>query len=367
MKRQIFIIYIIILSFLSMSAYSQQCENKKICRTPETEHLLEALIDMPQRGFMFGHHDDPMYGIGWRGVIGRSDVKSVCGAYPGVISFDLGHIELGQVKNLDGVLFDSIRIEAVAQYLRGGMVSLSWHLNNPLTGKDAWDVSDTTVVASILPGGKIHEDFLKRLDIIAGFIKSIRTPDGTAVPILFRPWHENTGSWFWWGEKCCTVQQYKNLWKMTYNRLKKNNVRNVLFAYSPGSEPNDSTEYLVRYPGDDIVDLIGFDTYQFDHQKYVDVMNKCLGILTEVGKAHHKAIAVTETGYVTIPDSTWWTKTLLPILIKYPICYVLVWRNANDRKDHFYAPYLGQVSANDFVKFYEDPHTLFVGDALNLY
>ena len=51
---------------------------------------------------MLGHHDDTVYGIGWEGEEGRSDVKSVCGDYPAVISFDLGELELGNAANLDG-------------------------------------------------------------------------------------------------------------------------------------------------------------------------------------------------------------------------------------------------------------------------
>ncbi len=54
---------------------------------------------------MFGHHDDTNYGIGWEGDEGRSDVKSVCGDYPAVISFDLGHLELGDTLSLDKVPF----------------------------------------------------------------------------------------------------------------------------------------------------------------------------------------------------------------------------------------------------------------------
>ena len=85
-------------------------------------------------------------------------------------------------------------------------------------------------------------------------------------------------------------------------------------------------------------------------------------ILTQVSRAHGKAMAITETGYETIPDSTWWTQTLLPVIEKYPISYVLVWRNAREKENHFYAPYPGQVSEKDFIKFYENPKTVFVGD-----
>ena len=90
-------------------------------------------------------------------------------------------------------------------------------------------------------------------------------------------------------------------------------------------------------------------------------------ILTEVGQSHNKPIAITETGFEAIPDSTWWTQTLYPVISKYPISYVLVWRNARERVNHYYAPYPGQVSADDFVKFYREPETLFVSDVKDLY
>ena len=64
---------------------------------------------------MFGHHDDPLYGVGWEGDEGRSDVKSVCGDYPAVMSFDLGHIELEGEKSLDNVQFRKIRQETINQ------------------------------------------------------------------------------------------------------------------------------------------------------------------------------------------------------------------------------------------------------------
>jgi mannan endo-1,4-beta-mannosidase len=312
---------------------------------------------------MFGHHDDTVYGIGWEGDEGRSDVRSVCGDYPAVVSFDLGELELGGPTSLDRVPFDKIRREAVNQYLRGGMVSLSWHARNPRTGGDAWDVSDTTVVHSILPGGEQHEKFAGWLERVADFIGSIRTPDGVPVPVLFRPWHEHTGSWFWWGERLCTLHEYKDLWRLTIETLRKRGVHNVLYVYSPGAEPRDTTEYLARYPGDDLIDVVGFDTYQTEGRAaYLSIMDRMLRLTTGVARAHGKVAAVTETGYEGIPDPRWWTGTLLPALEGYPVAYVLVWRNARERPTHYYAPYPGQASAADFKAFYNDPRTLFAAD-----
>lgn len=349
------------------SGQKQQNKETSSMRTAETETLLANLKKVSARGFMFGHHDDTNYGIGWEGDEGRSDVKSVCGDYPAVISFDLGHIELGDTTSLDNVPFSKIRKEILNQYKRGGVSSLSWHLRNPKTGGDSWDVSDTTVVKSILPGGENHKKFAGWVNKVSGFINSLQAEDGVKVPVLFRPWHEHTGSWFWWGEKLCTPADYKQLWRMTVEMLCENGVDNALYAYSPGSEPQDTAQYLKRYPGDDLIDVIGFDTYQFGRDEYLANLDKSLAIIDSIGKAHNKVIAITETGYEGVPDAKWWTETLLPAVEKYPIAYVLVWRNARERVAHFYAPYPGQTSAEDFVDFYNHPKSLFANDVNSLY
>ena len=353
-----------------MAAGAQQGGGRQGCKADGKKHTAEAramlatLRALPAKGvFMFGHHDDPVYGIGWENEPGRSDVKSVCGDWPAVMSFDLGRIERGGDKNIDGVPFGKIRQEAVAQYARGGMVAFSWHADNPVTGNDSWDTSDTTAVRSVMPGGKNYGKFISWLDRVADFLNSIRTADGVKVPVIFRPWHEHTGSWFWWGQALCTDEEYAALWQMTYKRMREKGADQVIWAYSPGLEPQDSAAYLERYPGDGIVDLIGVDCYQFDKRAdYIANLDRMLRIMTEVSKAHGKPMAVTETGLEGLADPAWWTGTLMPIIEKYPISYVLVWRNAHDKPGHFYAPYPGQASAADFVKFYNDGRTLFAKD-----
>ena len=66
------------------------------------------------------------------------------------------------------------------------MSSFSWHVDNPLTGKDSWDVSDSTVVKSVLPGGVNHDKFIGWLDKVADYLNSIQTSEGVKVPVLFR-------------------------------------------------------------------------------------------------------------------------------------------------------------------------------------
>lgn len=342
------------------------CTASDTLRTGQTERLYTWLQKIPEQGFMFGHQDATVYGIGWEGDSARSDVKSVCGDYPAVCGWEVGRIETGKSASLDNVPFDRIRQEMILNYLRGGMNTLSWHTDNPLTGGDSWDVSaKDSVVKSILPGGTNHDMFMGWLDTMAAFFHSLKTADGTKVPVLFRPWHEHTGSWFWWGKDHCTPEQYKELWILTYDYLHSKGVNNLLYAYSPGGG-GSADEYIERYPGDKYVDLLGFDYYQMNGAEGTDsyrtVMNNTLTYLTAFGKEHGKPIAVTETGLEALPVKEWWTNVLYPILEKYPVSYVLLWRNAREKPNHYYAPYPGQLTEKNFVEFYNNPRTLFCND-----
>lgn len=316
--------------------------------TPTPREELLTHLKSHDGGVFFGHHDDPSYGHTWCFEPGRSDVKEVCGAYPAIMSFDLGRIELGDSLNLDSVPFTLIQREARAQHARGGIVSISWHPANPLTGGTAWDVSDTAnVLPAILEGGSLHESFSAWLDTVHNFLRDLN------VPVLFRPWHEETGKWFWWSKY---YGDYQALWRMTYDHLK--DLNNLVFAYSPGQEFTDTTTYLEDYPGDDIVDLIGFDAYQAwnlaPKETYMSVIREKLAILRSISKTHHKPFALTETGLESLTDSTWYTGTLLPIIQDFPdMSYVLVWRNAWNKPEHFYTPYVGHPAQADFKTFYE--------------
>ena len=260
------------------------------------------------------------------------------------------------------------------------MVTLSWHLDNPVSGGSSWVADsladiETKTVAAILEGGKQHDVFLTWLDRVADFIKSLETPYGVRIPVLFRPWHEHTGNWFWWGQQHCTADEYKALWKLTAERLAEKNVVNVLYAYSPGTEPDgDETKYMERYPGDDIIDLMGLDCYCFAPEadstqiaQYAATLDKNLDMVCRIAKQHGKAAALTETGYECIKTDNWWTQTLEPVLDRHPISYVLVWRNAHNRPNHYFAPYPGQQSTSDFIRFYNARQSLFLSDINGLY
>lgn len=382
--KKVFWLMSAVLALLSASCDEKQQDIDPMAdsgRTQRTENLLTSLKEMAsQEKFMFGHHDDTVYGVGWVGDSARSDVESVCGDRPSLLGFDLGRLETENPKNLDGVDADRLRREIIRHFNCGGVVTLSWHCYNPLSGRHAWvadsllDVESQTV-ASILAEGETHDKFVSWLDRIADFLNSLETPQGVKVPVVFRPWHEHTGSWFWWGQKNCTTDEFKALWRMTVDRMRERGVVNALYAYSTGLESGGNPEkFMERYPGDDYIDILGLDFYcsspvseEDACAQYIQKIEKNLPMLCQLADDHGKVAAITETGYEGIKAADWWTQTLLPAISKYPVSYLMVWRNAHDKEGHFYAPYPGHPSALDFMKFYEDERTLFVRDLNGLY
>src|ERR1700748_1084331 len=131
--------------------------------TKETVALYHNLKKLLSEGIMFGHQDDLAYGAEWKYEPGRSDIKDVTGDYPAIYGWELGRIEIDHPVNLDSVPFDKIKEFIREAYDRGGVITISWHLNNPLTGKTAWDPAPGSV-ASILPGGAKNELYKSWLD-----------------------------------------------------------------------------------------------------------------------------------------------------------------------------------------------------------
>lgn len=305
---------------------------------------------------LYGHQDDLMYGHTWNANLGespgltRSDIRDVCGHYPAILGLDLGGIELGATHNLDGNDFALMREAAIAHHARGGIVTLSWHLRNPLTGGDTWDVSSDQVVASVLPGGGKHDEFVQWMDRAADWILSLKAEDGTQIPVIWRPWHEHSGSWFWWGRELCSAEQYNALWRMNYEHFRDRGIEGLVWAISPNFMEPDFEQWQERYPGDDVVDIVGLDCYSWGpRENFIRQMRTGLGALQRFCEEHGKILAVTETGLEGIADAQWWTEALSPGLQGFPVSYVLTWRNASDRPTHFFAPFAGQESAEDFA------------------
>ena len=348
----------------------KQAESEKT----QAQQLLDRLDTLRQKGVMFGHQDDPMYGLTWAYDKDSSDVKNVCGDYPAVMGFELGGIEMGDEKSLDSVPFTRITEEVINHYKRGGIITLSWHPRNPVTTVEgggnagqkfpegtAWDVTDSTVVKSILPGGSQHEKFQLWMQRLSDFLATLKTADGQPIPIIFRPWHENTGSWFWWGEKLCTADEYKALWNMLQDKLNADGFTNLVWAYSPGMAPDLTEEkFLERYPGNDRIALVGIDGYQWGtREDFMKQLDPNLDMLTKFAEKNGKIAALTECGLKNLTEPDWWTAALMPIVHKYPISYLLVWRNY---KEEWFGPSPNMPDAPYFKEYYNAEKSLFLKD-----
>jgi hypothetical protein len=416
--------------------------------TDETKALYAQLHTVAQEHTLFGHQDDLAYGVHWdrrsdslAQLAGdrRSDVRAVSGSFPAVYGWDVGDLgNPGATENLDGVPFDKMKDWMVEGYERGGVITVSWHMDNYVSGGDSWD--PTPAVPQLLPDSSHHGRYRQALDRFAAFAKDLDAGfwtwigGGHAVPIVFRPFHEMTGSWFWWGGENVSAEAYKQLWRFTVEYLRdEKDVHNVLYAYSPDVF-RSKTHYLKHYPGDAYVDILGYDDYHTLPATFADTMRvdtvavdtlaraaadtiavpgagpkqavqtDTVTISTDTTDRHavrrvtvdsvripedtiearatrrladqfrtvvalaerkNKLAAFTETGYEGIPDSTWWTDRLLPVLnadeTTRRLAWVLVWRNAyhENKPGHFFAPYPGHPSADDFEAFRDDPLILF--------
>lgn len=335
--------------------------------TLQTRWLYSSLQRLVWAGVVFGHHDDLAYGVGWRGDEGRSDVKSVTGSYPALYGWDLSGLELKHDNDINGIPFKKQRQYAEDVYDRGGINTFCWHLNNPVNGKTAWDTSQNTVM-EIIAGGSHHKDYVAYLDDVAKYLNKLKGKDGEHVPVLFRPFHELTGNWFWWGRNTCSPDEFKSLWQFTINYLRnEKKLHNLLIVYSV-ADFRSKEDFMERYPGDEYVDVVGFDSYCYNSvDQYIIALNKQLVITQLIAAEHHKLAAIAETGYEGIPQDDWWTKALLPTISKYPISYIMMWRNGNQK--HFYVPYPGQNSAIDFQQMFNNRQTMFQNriGTLNVY
>ena len=155
------------------------------------------------------------------------------------------------------------------------------------------------------------------------------------------------------------------MWQFTLNYLKnEKDVHHLLYAYSTDRFRSEE-DYLDFYPGDDFVDILGYDDYH--SIKTLDEKPELIRQLTTIVKLAEekgKIAALSESGFETIPMDDWWTGVLLEGLTSdstaRKISYCMMWRNA--WPDHHYAPYEGHPSAADFRKFKEDPYMLFLDE-----
>ena len=373
LKLLILLIMAMVIPGIALAIGTQQDSSAKRLVTPgatiETKNLYRNMDLLSRKGVMFGHQEATAYGHGWSDEPGRSDVKSVTGSHPAVIGVDFAGLNSG--SDSQRVRYKARLVKNITDtYNRGGVVTAAWHFSNPVSPTGFY-WNDSTAVAAVpllLPGAVANQQYKQILADIAAVASELVGKDGKLVPVIFRPYHEMDGDWFWWGSKQCSAADFKTLWQFTVGYLRDSlKVRNFIYAFSPDCRFINEAGFLERYPGDAWVDMIGMDNYHDfgrDDRYDLEAGIKKLRILGEYAKRSGKLVAFTETGLEGIPDKGWWTDTLLCTIRKagVPLAYVLVWRNDSKSKTHYYAPYPGHSSVPDFIRFFDDPFTIFEND-----
>nr|WP_154984354.1 glycosyl hydrolase [Paenibacillus xylanexedens] len=347
-----------------------------------TKSLFAYLNNVRGQAILFGQEHATTEGVTITANDGtQSDIFNNVGAFPAVYGWDTlslegnekpGSLEVNSEEN-------TARLAAVMKkaYERGGIVTLSAHMKNFVTGNVFTDTSGS-VVSHILPGGDKNAEYNAYLDQIADLAHQLSDDKGNDIPVVFRPFHENNGSWFWWGAAFTSKEQYVQLYRYTVEYLRDTKgVNNFLYAFSPNGFFNGSeSEYLKTYPGDDYVDILGFDIYDSTEGSagWFAKLVQDAKMISKLADSRGKVATLSEFGYSTKgmkisgnKDTSWFTN-LLKALESDPdakrMAYMLTW--ANFGTEQVFVPYrnapggLGNHELlNDFVRLYNAPYTAF--------
>ncbi len=361
--------------------------------TAETRSLFAFMQTQRKQSIMFGHQHDTTQGLTITTTDGtQSDTFNAVGDFAAVYGWDTLSIVS---PKMEGDVVEQVK----KAYARGGIITVSSHFGNPLTDQQkgewpvgtSWDKTPAVVVA--LPGGDANAVYNGYLDQLAEWANNLKDENGVLIPVIFRILHENTGSWFWWGEEQSTPEQYKKLYQYTVEYLRDTKgVHNFLYAYSPNNFWEVTEEnYLLRYPGDAYVDVLGFDTYgevENNENWFKNVVDNA-ALVARMADARGKIPVISEIG-IRAPDieagkydNQWYRKLIAGLKADKDarnISFLLTWRNAPegvpgpDGKNvpHYWVPAnreenIQNGTLEDFREFYRDDFTAFNRDISGVY
>lgn len=215
-----------------------------------------------------------------------------------VLGLDMGNYSLGSKAH--GA--ESKTVEYAYDWYKnaGGIVQLCWHWTTPEdyavnAGDQPWYSSfykeGSKLDLDKIMNGEDDAAYQLLMDDIDNMASELARLRDAGVPVLWRPLHEASGGWFWWGN--CEPESYKKLWNVMYDKMtNEHNLTNLIWVWN-GQDP-------AWYPGDETVDINGWDIYAGNHvdssqSGRFDDMATNYGTKT-------KLIALTENGCVMDPD-----------------------------------------------------------------
>ena len=176
------------------------------------------------------------------------EIHDLTGQRPALVGADYADFQNGSLTS------QAPNQAAMAYWNAGGLVTISAHLYNP-TNPQGGGLRDKDVDLELLlaPGTDTHTRWMQELDLIATGLQELKD---AGVVVLWRPFHEMNGDWFWWGAKDPTT--FIKVWRQMFEYFSRTKgLDNLLWVYSP----NHGNKTAAYYAGDHYVDLVGLDAY----------------------------------------------------------------------------------------------------------
>ena len=215
---------------------------------------------------------------GWSEIASGTDYFDISGDYTLVITEDV-------LKSLQegGLIIGGHDYTAVAVYLESNGTALDPNKDYAFYKADTeFDAANATV-----EGTWENKVFTEDLKNAAAYLKLLRDAD---IPVLWRPFHEAAGGWFWWGKDAAS---FKSLWIAMFNYFKTEGLDNLIWVWT--TEGNDSD----WYPGDQYVDIVGRDIY---NKETADCVSEYTSIAENYG---NKIVSLSECGTVGLISEQW--------------------------------------------------------------
>jgi mannan endo-1,4-beta-mannosidase len=177
-----------------------------------------------------------------------ASIAQKTGHWPAIIGVDYADFRSG------GLETSRPNQTAIDYWSQGGLVTISAHLYNPANTNGGGLRDKGVDLASLLdPGTDVHGRWMHELDLLAAGLKEL---DDAGVVVLWRPFHEMDGGWFWWGGQ--KPETFIRLWRQMFDYFTQTKgLNNLLWVYAPNQAPNAG----FYYPGGRYVDLVGLDAY----------------------------------------------------------------------------------------------------------
>lgn len=254
--------------------------------TDNAKRLMSYMADLYGKQILSGQYSDSMYGME------RQAIWRVTGEYPAVLGLDM--MEYSPSRTINGGSTTAVE-NAIEYWEQGGIVTFVWHWNAPekyLTG--AWYSGfykeyTNIDLKKIMDGGDTegYDLLVRDIDAIAEQLKRLQD---AGVPVLWRPLHEASGGWFWWGT--AGADAYKQLYILLYDRLTNyHGLNNLIWVWN-----GQAADW---YPGDAYVDIIGEDIYPGE-RVYTSQIKKFLEAAGYTKQ--RKMVVLSENGCLFDPD-----------------------------------------------------------------